>query len=273
MVGLLAAAYFLVPMYWTVVVSLRTEADNVATPVSLVVGNPTLDNYRAVLATGRFVDSLVSSFVIGALTTVASLAVGSLAAYALSRLRVPFKRSMLIAFLAMTVFPSISLLTGLYAINDRVRTFDAGAQWIAIPTESVLAVLYMIFALPLAVWLLTNLFSEVPEELMESARVDGASPMQAFTHILLPLAVPALVSVGMLVFIAAWQEYLFALTLTTLDPDVSTMPVAITDYARLGTPVGRVMAATVIASVPMVVITAVFQRQIVTGLTAGSVKG
>jgi trehalose/maltose transport system permease protein len=132
--------------------------------------------------------------------------------------------------------------------------------------------MYMTFTLPLAVWLLTYLFHGIPGEVVESARVDGASHLRVYANVLMPMAIPALISVGLLVFILAWQEYLFAVTLTTFDPDLSTVPVAVTEYTRLGTPIGRVMASIVISSLPLVALTVLFQRRLVVGMTAGSVK-
>jgi trehalose/maltose transport system permease protein len=138
--------YFLVPLYWTLVTSLRTEVGNMSTPVSLFIPEVTLANYRAVFGNGRFMRSIVSSFIIAGASTLASLFIGSLAAFALSKLRHRFKKSLLYFFLAMTTFPGISLLSGLFAINRQLRAFDAANSWFAIPTESVLVGMYMTLA-------------------------------------------------------------------------------------------------------------------------------
>lgn len=268
----LIVVYFMLPLYWTVLASFRDEAENLRTPVGFWVSDPTLANYTSILGNDRFMRSIVSSLLIAGGATLTSLLIGSLAAYALSRLRMRFKRPLLFFFLGMTTFPSIALLTGLYSLNDRVRAFDAAVPWISIPTETVLVAIYVTFALPLAVWLLSDLFSGIPAPLFEAARVDGASHRQIYLRVLMPLAVPSLVSAGLLIFITAWQEYLYAVTLTTFDADLSTVPVAVTQYAGLGNPIGRIMAAIVVCSVPLVILTVIFQRRIVAGLIIGGVK-
>ena len=144
--------------------------------------------------------------------------------------------------------------------------------WFDLPIAGLLVAFYMIFTLPMAVWLLTYFMQSLPDELFEAARIDGASAFQMFWLVLLPLLAPALVSVGLLTFIAAWNEYLFALTFTLQEPGLSTVPVAMSTYEALGTPIGQVMAAALLVTLPIIVVTTVFQKRIVAGLAAGAVK-
>ena len=166
----------------------------------------------------------------------------------------------------MTMFPQIAVLTGLYAIITNL-----GIQ--AIPS---MIMTYLLFSLPFTAWVLTSFFRELPLEIMQSAQVDGASPLQTFFMILLPLTAPALVTTGLLTFIGAWNEYLFALTFTSVAPDARTLPVIIANFpaqAIRQTPFGQIMAAGIVSSIPLISLVFVFQRRIVAGLTAGAVKG
>ena len=166
----------------------------------------------------------------------------------------------------MTMFPQIAVLSGLYAMIARFQ----------IPAIPSMIITYMLFTLPFTVWVLTSFFKGLPMEIMQAAQVDGASAFQTFYMILLPLTAPALVTTGLLAFIAAWNEYLFALTFTSVEPEARTMPVVIAELpgqiARQQ-PFGEIMAAGILASIPLVVLVFIFQHRIVSGLTAGAVKG
>ena len=167
----------------------------------------------------------------------------------------------------MTMFPQIAVLSGLLC-DDR-----AGFQISAIPS---LILTYLLFSLPFTAWVLTAFFRELPTEIFQSAQVDGASPFQTFYMIMLPLTAPALVTTGLLTFIGAWNEYLFALTFTSVQPDARTLPVIIANFPSqfsMQIPFGEIMAAGVISSIPLIILVFVFQRRIVAGLTAGAVKG
>ncbi len=269
---LFIAAYLLFPIYWALSLSLQSQADNISVPIHFYPKRLTFENYQAVFNNRDLLRSIRSSFVIASLTTFFSLFFGSLAAFALAKFRFRFKRPFLLVMLAMTTFPSISFLAGLFSVFRFVRWLDDLFFWLNIPTSGLLICIYMIFSLPLAVWLLTYFIESLPSELFESARIDGASAGQMFYLVLLPLLRPALVSVGLLVFIAAWNEFLFALTFTLQEPNWSTVPVAITTYESLGTPIGQTMAAATLVTLPIVIVTSLFQKRIVAGLTAGAVK-
>ena len=224
-------------------------------------------NYEAVFTNQSFLRAIVNSAIVCYERHIAISGNWRLCRFrtgqaALSRVNGPT----LYIILAMTMFPQIAVLTGLYAIINNLG-------WNAIPS---LIVTYLLFSLPFTAWVLTAFFKELPLEIMQSAQVDGASPFQTFYMILLPLTMPALVTTGLLAFIGAWNEYLFALTFTSVQPAARTLPVIIANFpAQFSrqTPFGEIMAAGVISSIPLVILVFIFQRRIVAGLTAGAVKG
>ena len=259
-------AYLVFPFYWALNSSFKTEAELQQTPATFLPQDPVLQNYQAVFRNDRFVRGLINSLIVAASTTVLCLLVGSFGAFALGKLRFRGKSVSLYLILAMTMFPQIAVLSGLYAV---INTLDLH------PIPSMI-LSYMIFTMPFTVWVMTSFFRGLPTEIMQSAQVDGATPFQTFYMILLPLTLPALVTTGLLAFIAAWNEYLFALTFTTIDPASRTVPVAIalfTGEIAHQEPFGEIMAASVAVTVPLIVLVLVFQQKIMAGLTAGAVKG
>ncbi|HLR46918.1 MAG TPA: carbohydrate ABC transporter permease, partial [Deinococcales bacterium] len=199
-------------------------------------------------------------------TTFVSLLVGSFAGYALGKLRFRGKDASLYLILAMTMFPQIAVLSGLYAV---IRV-------IGLPAIPSMILSYLIFTLPFTVWVLTSFFRGLPTSLLQAAQVDGANLQQTFWHVLLPLSAPALVTTGLLAFIQAWNEYLFALTFTSIEPGARTVPVAIalfTGQLQRQEPFGEIMAAAIVVTVPLIALVLIFQNRIVEGLTAGAVKG
>ncbi len=273
LVILVIAAYLLFPFYWAINSSLKTEAQLQMTPGTFVPRAPgtgdidlTLQNYAAVFQNDRFLTGLRNSVIVAVAVTIISLVVGSFAAFALGKLRFRGKQPSLYLILSMTMFPQVAVLTGLYAV---IRTLQ-------IPAIPSMILSYMLFTLPFTTWVMTSFFEGLPNELMQSAQVDGATPFQTFYMILLPLTLPALVTTGLLAFINAWNEYLFALTFTTIEPDARTVPVAIalfTGEISFQEPFGEIMAAAIVVTVPLLVLVLAFQQKIVAGLTAGAVKG
>ena len=265
--------YMLFPFYWALVSSLKTEAQlqmipTTFFPIEPETGRfaPALDNYRAVLSNEQFINGLINSTLVSGAVTLMALCAGAFAGFALGKLRFKGKKITLYIILAMTMFPQVTVLAGLYAVINQLQL---GAQWSMILS-------YMLFTLPFTTWVLTSFFKDLPQEILKSAQVDGATPFQAFRLILLPLTAPALVTTGLLSFIAAWNEYLFALTFTSIEPEARTVPVAISLFS--GTvarqePFGEIMAAAVLVTVPIVALVLIFQRRIVAGLTSGAVKG
>jgi trehalose/maltose transport system permease protein len=258
--------YLMFPFYWALVSALKTQRELIQTPATLWPVEPTLQNFRAVLSSQTFLRALWNSTLVSVSVTILSLGVGSFAGYALGKMRFRGKTPSLYVILAMTMFPQIAVLAGLYAV---IRVLN-------MPAVPSMILSYMLFTLPFTVWVLTSFFRGLPVSLLQAAQVDGATMMQSFVHILLPLTAPALVTTGLLAFIQAWNEYLFALTFTIIEEQSRTVPVAIalfTGEVARQEPFGEIMAAAVIVTIPLVVLVLVFQNRIVEGLTAGSVKG
>ncbi|NDJ61388.1 MAG: carbohydrate ABC transporter permease [Chloroflexi bacterium] len=258
--------YTLFPFYWAFNSSLKTENEVFGTATYFPT-NPTTINYESIFSNNRFLLSLGNSAVVASTTTVIALVVGSFAAYALGRLQFRGRTLMLYAVLAMTMFPQISILSGLFSIVSDVGLFGS---------QGALILTYPIITLPFTVWTLTSFFRGLPAELEQAALVDGANPFQTFYMILLPLTAPALVTTGLLAFIQAWNEFLFALTFTLINPDARTVPVEIALFSGQVSrqePIAEIMAASIVVTIPLIVLVLVFQRRIVAGLTAGAVKG
>jgi trehalose/maltose transport system permease protein len=265
---LIAAIFFyaLFPFYWALRSSFTAENELFTTPVQYIPQNPTLENFRVVLSSNQFLRALLNSTIVAGSVTLIALVLGSLAGYALGRFRFHGRSAVLYVMLSMTIFPQIAILGALYTMINRFELYD---------TLQALVLSYMILVLPFTVWVLTSFMRALPRDLEEAAYVDGASPLQTFYRVMLPLVAPGLVTAGLLAFIAAWNEYLFALSFTQ-TPERYTVPVAITSFtgeSRFEQPWGQIMAAVVVVTVPLIVLTLVLQRRILAGLTAGAVKG
>jgi multiple sugar transport system permease protein len=258
--------FCLFPIYWIVNTSLKTGSD--LSSGALWPSHATLRNYRSVLNDGDFLLALRNSAIVATTSTALSLLVGSFAAYALARLRFPRKALLLGLVLSISTFPVIAIAAPLFKLWTDIGLFDAKYGVGLIPPN-------LVFTLPLTIFILTSFFREIPKELEEAALVDGATRVQAFTKVVLPLAAPGLVTAALLVFFAAWNEFLFAITLTS-TPQARTVPAAIaffTGSVKFEAPLGTISAASVIVMIPLVVLVLLFQKRIVAGLTAGAVKG
>jgi trehalose/maltose transport system permease protein len=258
--------YLVFPFYWAINSALKTQAELIQTPATYFPQNPTLENFRSVFANAAFMRGLLNSVLVAGAVTLLSLVVGAFAGFALGKLRFRGRTPSLYAILAMTMFPQIAVLAGLYAV--------IGA--LGLPAMASMILSYMIFTLPFTVWVLTAFFRGLPTSLLQAAQVDGATTMQTFVQILLPLTAPALVTTGLLAFIQAWNEYLFALTFTSIEPAARTVPVAIALFSGAVArqqPFGEIMAASIVVTVPLIILVLIFQNRIVEGLTAGAVKG
>lgn len=265
------AIYLIFPFYWALVSALKTENELVVTPATFFPQNPSLINFRAVLGNGAFLKGILNSLIVAGITTFLSLLIGSFAGYALGKLRFRGRRPSLYVILAMTMFPQVAVLSGLFQVITAVQD---NAPFI--PTLALLITTYMVFTLPFTTWVLTSFFKGLPISLLQAAQVDGATYNQTFWYVLLPLTAPALATTGILAFINAWNEYLFALTFTLQDPGSRTVPVAISQLSgRIARqePVGEIMAGALVITVPLIVLVLIFQNRIVEGLTAGAVKG
>jgi trehalose/maltose transport system permease protein len=260
--------YALFPFYWALRSAFMPASELFATPIKYWPTDPTWANFREVLNSSFFRRALLNSTIVAGSVTLISLAVGSLAAYALGRFRFHCRSFVLYLMLSMTIFPQIAILGALYTMISNFHLYDK---------LGALVLTYMIFTLPFTVWVLTSFMRALPGDLEEAAYVDGATPLQVFYKVLLPLIAPGLVTTGLLAFIAAWNEYLYAVSFIQ-TPAHYTVPVAITSFTAKGgnafqVPWGQIMAATVVVTLPLIVATLILQKRILAGLTAGAVKG
>ncbi|MGJ0492080.1 carbohydrate ABC transporter permease [Methylobacter sp.] len=262
--GLLVVIYALIPVLWILSLSLKQPAD--LNDQRFFPARISFDNYRAVFEDAQFPAALWNSFGIALLATGLSIVLAMFAAYAIVRLRFAGKKLVLAGVLAISMFPPVSIIGPLFNLWRIIGLYDTWAGLI-IP--------YMTFTLPLSIWTLSAFFREIPWDLDKAARVDGATPFQAFLHVIAPLAAPGVFTAAILVFIFAWNDFLFATSLTSTN-DARTVPAAIaffTGSSQFEQPTGSIAAASVVVTVPIIVIVLLFQRRIVAGLTAGAVKG
>jgi ABC-type glycerol-3-phosphate transport system permease component len=262
---LLAAALVLLalPLLWAALGSLSPESElferGTLWPRALV-----LDHYRALLADGTLLAAIRNSLVVAACTTLLCLTLGSLCAYALARLEFAGRRALLAFVLAVSMFPQISIVPPLFLLLRALHLID---------TYPGLVLPYLTFAMPLTIWLLLGFFQQLPREVEDAARVDGASRVRVLFEVVLPLAAPALATTAVLTFVYCWNEFLFALSFT-LGPAHQTAPVAIALLrGRYQVPWGQVLAAALLSTAPIALLVLLFQRRIVQGLVAGAVKG
>ena len=260
----LVLLYALFPVLW--ILSLSLKPTSTVKDGKLIPASVTFDNYRGIFRGNFFSSALINSVGIGVLTTMIAVAVGAMAAYAVARLSFSGKRLLIGAVLLISMFPAISLVTPLFDIERRIGLFD---------TWPGLIIPYIAFALPLAIYTLSAFFREIPWDLEKAAKMDGATPAQAFRKVIAPLAAPGIVTAAILVFIFAWNDLLLALSLTATKAAI-TAPVAIANFtgsSQFEEPTGSIAAGAMVITVPIIVFVLVFQRRIVAGLTSGAVKG
>ena len=254
----------LVPVLW--IASLSFKEPGTISDATFFPRKWTLENYRGIFDTSLFTRALVNSIGIALIATLLAVVIGSMAAYAIARLRFPGKGLLIGATLLIAMFPPISLVSPLFNLWRQLNLFDTW-QGLIIP--------YLTFSLPLGIYTLSAFFREIPWELERAAQVDGASPFQAFMRVIAPLAAPGMVTTAILVFIFCWNDFVFAISLTSTDRS-RTAPAAIaffTGAAQFETPVGSIAAAGVVITIPIIIFVFLFQRRIVAGLTSGAVKG
>ncbi|MFC0272035.1 carbohydrate ABC transporter permease [Metabacillus herbersteinensis] len=262
----LAIFVFLVmfPFLWVLLASIKPATELFGDKAfTWITANPTFENYISVFVNHPFLRYLWNSTVVATITTVYTVFVAAFAAYAIARLRFRGKAIILGTVLSVSMFPQIATISPIYIFLKNIGL-----------TNSYLGLIipYTTFALPLSIWLLVTFFRKIPFDLEEAAKIDGATMMQTYFKVILPLALPGIFTTAILVFIAAWNEFLFALTLNT-EEAYKTVPVGIAMFqGQFTIPWGEISAATVIVTVPLVIMVLVFQRRIVSGLTSGSVK-
>ncbi|MGG5889921.1 carbohydrate ABC transporter permease [Falsiroseomonas sp. HC035] len=261
---LVIVAYTVFPFYWAIVSSLKSGS--ALFEAEFWPSSPQWSNYAAVFQGQPFGRNILNSVIVAGSVVALSLFLGVTASYALGRVQFRGRTMLLLVILGVSMFPQVAVLSGLFELIRALGLYNNLAG---------LVLSYLIFTLPFTVWVLTTFMREMPVELEEAAMMDGASPWVVLTRIFLPLLGPAMATTGLLAFIAAWNEFLFALTFTLTD-EMRTVPVAIaliSGASSFELPWGRIMAASVIVTVPLILLVLVFQRRIVSGLTAGAVKG
>src|SRR5215211_7619266 len=259
--------YALVPVMWMISLSLK-RSDKLSTERGFFYGifHPDFSNYDSIFSGDVFTKPLINSIGIAAISTFIAILLASMAAYALSRLEFPGKTLILSGALAVAMFPPISIVGSLFNIWRNVGLYD---------TWPGLIIPYMTFTLPLAIYTLSAFFREIPWELEQAAQVDGATPFQAFRKVIVPLAAPGVFTASILVFIFAWNDFIFANTLTSTK-SAQTVPAAIALFpgaSQFSQPTGSIAAAAMVVTVPIIIMVLLFQRRIVAGLTAGALKG
>jgi trehalose/maltose transport system permease protein len=256
--------YAVFPFYWAIVTSLKTGSGLFA--ADLIPTSPTFENYIALFREQPFARNILNSAIVAIVTTAISLGLAATAAYALGRMAFRGRTAVSFLILSVSMFPQIAVLTGMFELIQVTGLYD---------NLSGLILADLILTLPFSTWVLTAFMGELPRELEEAAIIDGAPPLRILTDVFIPVMAPALVATGLLAFILAWNEFLFALTFT-LSEEQRTVPVAIALISGAGgyeIPWGRIMAASVIVTAPLIVLVLLLQRRIVSGLTAGAVKG
>ncbi len=260
----IAVILALIPVLW--IVSLSFKDPSTITNADFWPVKWTGSNYSGILSTSQFIRPLINSIGIGLIATVIAVTLASLAAYAVARLAFPGKQVLIGMSLLIAIFPLISLVTPLFSIERALGLFN---------TWPGLIIPYIAFGLPLGIYILSAFFREIPWELEKAAKMDGATPFQAFTKVIAPLAAPGMVTTAILVFLACWNEFLLAISLTSTVA-ARTAPAAMgffTGSSQFTAPTGSISAAAVVITIPIVIFVLFFQRRIVAGLTSGAVKG
>jgi multiple sugar transport system permease protein len=263
-INTLVIVYALLPVLWILSLSLKPTQE--VKDGKLIPSSITFDNYKGIFKGDVFTSALVNSLGIGLITTAIAVVIGGMAAYAVARLEFTGKKLLVGAALLIAMFPQISLVTPLFNIERRIGLFDT---WVG------LIIPYITFALPLAIYILAAFFREIPRDLEKAAKMDGATPAQAFRMVIAPLAAPGIVTAAILVFIFAWNDLLLALSLTATTAAI-TAPVAIANFSgssQFEEPTGSIAAGAMVITIPIIIFVLIFQRRIVAGLTSGAVKG
>jgi multiple sugar transport system permease protein len=258
----------LIPVVWITSLSLKppeTIADQRFLPSEV-----SFENYETLFTGGidesPFIKPLINSILIALISTVIAVTLAAFTAYAIARLRFPGRALILAGALAIAMFPPISTIGPLFDMWRSLGLYD---------TYPGLIIPYLTFSLPLAIYTLVAFFREIPWDLEQAAQVDGATPFQAFRKVIIPLAAPGVFTAAILVFIFCWNDFLFAISLTSSDAS-RTVPAALAFFTGESTftePTGNIAAAAVIVTIPIIIFVLIFQRRIVAGLTAGAVKG
>lgn len=258
--------YTIIPLIWIVNLSLKPSADRADGNFWAV--HPTLENYELIFTGGAkdlFLPALLNSILVTLIATLIAVILATFCAYAIARLDFPGKRLILGTALTVSFFPVISLVTPLFDLWRQIHLFD---------TIPGLILPYLVLTLPLSIWTLSAFFQQIPWEMEQAAQVDGATSWEAFRKVIVPLAAPGVFTTAIIAFFTAWNDFVFAISLTS--DKARTVPAALaffTGASQFESPTGAICAAGVVVTVPVVVLVLIFQRRIVSGLTSGAVKG
>lgn len=264
LINAIVLLYAFIPVVW--IISLSVKPDSILNDGNFLPRGTTSEHYKAIFENNDFTRALFNSIGICLISTFIALVVGTMAAYAVARLDFPGKRAVVGVSLLIAMFPQIALVTPLFDILTKIGLFDT---WLG------LIIPYITFALPLAIYTLSAFFREIPWELEKAAKMDGATPYQAFRKVIAPLAMPGVFTTAILVFISCWNDFLFAISLTSSSQS-RTVPAALSYFTGATTfekPTQAIAAAAVVITIPIVIFVLFFQRRIVAGLTSGAVKG
>jgi multiple sugar transport system permease protein len=260
---LIIVCFSLLPFIWFFITSLKTEVEVTAIPPTLIPSG-SLDFYRSGFENYNLLHFVKNSILISGITTIITLLLAIYAGYAIARLRLPFKGIILGCLLAVSMFPQISIAGPVWRILQALGWLNS-YQGLILP--------YVTLTLPLGVWIIASFFKELPEELEDAARIDGCGHLQTLFRIMIPLASPGIFTAAILIFIYSWNEFFFALLIMT-QQDYQTLPVGIALFQGQYTlPWGEIAAASTIATVPLVLLVFICQKRIMSGLSAGAVKG
>ncbi|WP_350283532.1 carbohydrate ABC transporter permease [Nitrosomonas sp.] len=264
MSNVLIITYAVIPMLWILSLSLKRGSD--LNDQHFFPQTISFEHYRNIFTDMQFPSAILNSIGIASIAALFSVLLGMLAAYAIVRLEFPGRRLMLAGILTTAMFPPIAIIGPLFDMWRITGLYDT---WLG------LILPYMTFTLPLAIWILAAFFREIPWDLDKAARIDGATTLQSFIRVMVPLAAPGVFTTAILVFIFAWNDFLFAISLTSTD-NARTVPAAIaffTGSSRFELPIGSIAAASVVVTIPVMIVVLIFQQRIIAGLTSGAIKG
>jgi len=252
------------PFYWMIVTSLKSPDALVNFSANLIPPKVYFENYIYVFENSKLLKYLQNSLIVSGGTTIICMWLASLSAYSIARLKIKGKKYIMAFILAVSVFPGIAMVSPLFVIFKEIHILN---------TYWGLILPYITFALPLAIWNLHAYFKDIPKEMEESAKIDGASSLKILWKIILPITAPGLFTTAIIVFISSWNEFLFGLIFVSKD-SMRTVPVGIMMFqGEYNIPWGELSAAAVVATVPIIIVVLIFQKRIVSGITAGAVKG
>ena len=263
LVVLMVVSFCVLPFIWQVITSLK-PAHELTDFRRILPSKITFEHYKNVFSGRPFEKYIYNSVIVAGVTTLCCIILGSFSSYALANMQLRGKKGFLAMTLIISMFPQIAIVTSLYAMFVKGHLIN---------TYTGLILAYIALNLPLSIWILTNFFKQIPYDLIEAAKIDGCSPFNTLVEVIMPLALPGIFTAAILIFINAWNEFLFALTFTS-DISRQTVPVGIAMLPTMfHVPWGDMAAASIIVTIPLIVLVFFFQRRIIQGLTAGAVKG